>query len=129
MEAAAIERDLPPRRGAAVGGLRSRNPWNINLIQTPSRIDKAFWDGDSDAGFEGESSRASDLRAAISRVLYRNGMKCCSVILCDQLDHFPSQCRAELEGSDLLSLLTQRRLLPETGALPHGQTCRGGFPR
>src|SRR5438094_10403172 len=87
MEAAAIERDLPPRRGAAVGGLRSRNPWNINLIQTPSRLDKAFWDGDSDAGFEGESSRASDLRAAHSRGLYRNGLNGCSVSLCDELDH------------------------------------------
>src|SRR5436190_15595131 len=88
MGAAAIERDLPQRRGAAVGGLRSRNPWNIDLVQTPSRIDKAFWDWDGDTGFEGKSSRASDLRAAISRVLYRNGMKCCTVIFCDQLNHF-----------------------------------------
>src|SRR6266516_4695102 len=88
MGAAAIERDLPQRRGAAVGGLRSRNPWNIDLVQTPPWIDKAFWDWDGDTGLEGKSSRASDLRAAISRVLDRNGMKCCSVILCDQLDHF-----------------------------------------
>ena len=41
---------------------------------------------------------------------------------------FPSPCRVEQEGSDPLSLLTQRRLLPETGALPHGQTCPGDFP-
>src|SRR5206468_12910369 len=40
---------------------------------------------------------------------------------------FPSQCRAELEGSDLLSLLTQRRLLPGMGVLPLSRTCRGGF--
>src|SRR5436309_1544805 len=41
---------------------------------------------------------------------------------------FPSQCRVDQEGSDPLSLLTQRRLLPETRALPHGQTCPGDFP-
>src|SRR5207249_2177521 len=80
--------DRSMSRPRMLGSLRSRNPWNINLVQTPSRIDKAFWDGDSDTGFEGKSSRASDLRAAISRVLYRNGMKCCSVILCNQLNHF-----------------------------------------
>src|SRR5439155_26344536 len=88
MGAAAIERDLPQRRGAAAGGLRSRNPWNLNLVQTASRIDKTFWDWDGDTGFEGKSSRASDLRDAISRVLDRNGMKCCTEILCHQLDHF-----------------------------------------